>query len=56
MRSSRNRRVGIDDNASQTWVVYDGSHAYADFNGSVRDVVAFGQRNAMGTISERVVD
>ncbi len=29
-----NRRVGIDDNSSQTWVVYDGSQAYADFNGS----------------------
>ena len=31
-------RIGIDDNSSQTWTVYDGSDAdanpYADFNGS----------------------
>ena len=29
-----NRRIGIDDSGSQTWTVYDGSNAYADFNGS----------------------
>ena len=29
-----NRRIGIDDNGSQTWTVYDGTNAYADFNGS----------------------
>ena len=29
-----NRRIGIDDNGTQTWTVYDGTNAYADFNGS----------------------
>ena len=29
-----NRRIGIDDNGNQTWTVYDGTNAYADFNGS----------------------
>ncbi len=28
------RRIGIDDNGSQTWTVYDGINPYADFNGS----------------------
>ena len=29
-----NRRIGIDDNGTQTWTVYDGTNPYADFNGS----------------------
>jgi RHS repeat-associated protein len=29
-----NRRIGIKDNGTQTWTVYDGSIPYADFNGS----------------------
>ena len=29
-----NCRIGIDDNGNQTWTVYDGTNAYADFNGS----------------------
>ena len=33
-----NRRIGFDDNGTQTWVVFDGSspfaNPYADFNGS----------------------
>ncbi len=33
-----NRRIGFDDNGTQTWVVFDGSgtdaNTYADFNGS----------------------
>ena len=28
------RRIGIDDNSTQAWITYDGSQAYADFNGS----------------------
>ncbi len=27
-------RIGIDDNGTQTWTVYDGTNPYADFNGS----------------------
>ncbi len=33
-----NQRIGIKDNGTQTWTVYDGNerdaHPYADFNGS----------------------
>ena len=33
-----NQRIGIKDNGTQTWTVYDGknpdAHSYADFNGS----------------------
>jgi RHS repeat-associated protein len=29
-----NRRIGFDDNGTQTWTVYDGQNPYADFNGS----------------------
>ncbi len=29
-----NNRIGIDDNGTQTWTVYDGTNPYADFNGS----------------------
>jgi len=29
-----NRRIGFDDNSTQTWTVYDGVNPYADFNGS----------------------
>ena len=28
------RRIGVDDNGTQTWTVYDGTNPYADFNGS----------------------
>jgi RHS repeat-associated protein len=28
------RRIGFDDNGTQTWTVYDGTNPYADFNGS----------------------
>ena len=28
------RRIGIDDNSTQTWTVYDGSNPYADFTGA----------------------
>ena len=35
-------RIGIDDNGTQTWTVYDGTNPYADFNGS-------------GTLTERYV-
>ncbi len=36
------RRIGVDDNGSQTWTVYDGQNPYADFNAS-------------GTLQERYV-
>jgi RHS repeat-associated protein len=29
-----NRRIGFDDNGTQTWTVYDRKNPYADFNGS----------------------
>ncbi len=29
-----NDRIGIDDNGTQTWTVYDGTNPYADYNGS----------------------
>jgi RHS repeat-associated protein len=29
-----NRRTGFDINGTQTWTVYDGQNAYADFNGT----------------------
>ena len=38
-----NRRIGIDDNGTQTWTVYDGQNPYADFNGS-------------GTLTERYLN
>ena len=28
------RRIGVKDNGTQTWTVYDGQNPYADFNGS----------------------
>ena len=28
------RRIGVQDNGTQTWTVYDGQNPYADFNGS----------------------
>ena len=28
------RRIGSDDNGTQTWTVYNGANPYADFNGS----------------------
>ena len=37
-----NNRIGIDDNGTQTWTVYNGKNPYADFNGS-------------GTLTERYV-
>ena len=37
-----NHRIGIDDNGTQTWTVYDGAEPYADFNGS-------------GTLTERYI-
>ena len=29
-----NRRIGVDDNGTKTWTVYDGTNPYADFTGS----------------------
>ncbi len=53
-----NQRIGIDDNGTQTWTVYDGSSAdanpYADFNGSgtLEERYLFGP----GVVNGAVVD
>ncbi len=51
------RRIGIDDNGTQTWTVYDGNNPYADFNGSgtLKQRYIFGPGVVNGAVVDQIL-
>jgi len=51
------RRIGIDDNSTQTWTAYDGTNPYADFNSSatLKQRYLYGPGVVNGTVVDELL-